>query len=102
MPDNLSWLWAFIDWDSKIEYEKIPTQDYYQPLKLSIFVEEKKTIEKAYADAPLTQSAYRGQAISINDICAFIRYVSSLGQNDFSKSLFLMYFPSKFYKLLFF
>ena len=34
-PDNLAWLWAFIDWESEIKFDDIPTQDYYQPIDIN-------------------------------------------------------------------
>ena len=63
-PDNLAWLWAFFDWDSQIDMDKIDTQDVYQPFKLnddiSLDDEHVKLINKLFSDAPLIQYKYRG------------------------------------------
>lgn len=52
-PDNLSWLWSLIDWESAIEFENIPTHDYYQRIDSLDKFEEFEV-----AEAPLIQCAY--------------------------------------------
>jgi hypothetical protein len=75
-PDNLAWLWAFIDWDSQIDFKKaVPIQEKHEPFKWSVngsqpgqFVQLSAENEgiltmanKIFADAPLIQYKYRGK-----------------------------------------
>ena len=75
-PDNLAWLWAFIDWDTQIDFKKsVSTQEKYEPFKWSVngtqggqivqMSEENEGIlnmaNKIFADAPLIQYKYRGK-----------------------------------------
>lgn len=62
-PDNLAWLWAFIDWDVDINFDKIATQEAYTPLDDKSGILDKETIEtinKIVYEAPLITYKYRG------------------------------------------
>jgi hypothetical protein len=77
-PDNLAWLWAFIDWDTPVDFKReVSTQEKYEPFKCSVsggngqqpqFVQLSpdnesvlNTANKIFADAPLVQYKYRGK-----------------------------------------
>ena len=62
-PDNLAWLWAFLDWETPIDLNKIPSQDQYQtfkPIDDRISEDKIQMINKIFFDAPLVQYSYRG------------------------------------------
>ena len=95
-PDNLAWLWAFIDWDTPIELSQVPCQDVYQPYKPAderICVDRIQAINNLFSQAPLVQYIYRGK-ITIADVFIFIEYVQSIKIEPVAKALFLLYFPS--------
>ena len=66
-PDNLAWLWAFIDWDTEIDFQNaVPTQEYYQPIEnLNILTYEQlkssPTLFESLNNAPLIQYKYKGK-----------------------------------------
>ena len=59
-PDNLAWLWAFIDWDSDIELNEMPTQEFFQPIEFINNLDEASPFE-TLNNAPLIQFAYKGK-----------------------------------------
>jgi hypothetical protein len=106
-PDNLAWLWAFIDWDTQIDFKKqVATQETYEPFKWSMpqftasyLSNENENVlnyaNKIFADSPLVQYRYR-EKVMIGDLCKFIEHVHKIEQPNIAKALFLLYFPSKF------
>ena len=95
-PDNLAWLWAFLDWDTPIDLNQLPCQEVYQPFRgtdVRISEDKLSTINKLFAEAPLIQYIYRG-SIMIGDVFKFIEYVQSIRFEPVAKALFLLYFPS--------
>lgn len=95
-PDNLAWLWAFLDWDTPIDLNKVPCQETYYPFKAldnRIGQDKLEFINKLFAEAPLVQYIYRG-SIMIGDVFKFIEYIQSIRLEPVAKALFLLYFPS--------
>jgi hypothetical protein len=117
-PDNLAWLWAFFDWTTPIDINKIPNQEIYQPfrtinnLDMKLSEEHVDIINKIFINAPLIQYKYRGkfnffiifffnfkfffhlENIMIADVYKFIEYILEIKVPQIAKSLFLLYFPS--------
>ena len=111
-PDNLAWLWAFIDWESSIDFKRsVPVQDKYEPFRwspsgnqlvqLSPDNEEfLSLVNKTFADSPLIQYKYR-EKVMIGDLCKFIEHIHKISDPVIAKSLFLLYFPSKRFKKIY-
>lgn len=95
-PDNLTWLWTFIDWDRPLDMKTISVQDKYEPFKpvgnLTIDETELHEVNKLFLDAPLIQYKYR-EPIMIGDVYKFLEHISKIEQTVVAKSLFLLYFP---------
>jgi hypothetical protein len=95
-PDNLAWLWSFIDWQSPLDLTTILTQDTYTPFKpafnITIDDVDLSNVNKLFLDAPLIQYKYR-EPIMIGDVYKFLEYVTKTQQTIVAKALFLIYFP---------
>lgn len=74
-PDNLAWLWAFFDWETPIDLNKVSCQDQYKPLgwceddeiiraSMSGFsVDQLDNITRVFAESPLVQYKYRRKLV---------------------------------------
>lgn len=74
-PDNLAWLWAFFDWETPIELNKVSYQDHFHPFgwcdepeviraSASGFnPEQLDSITRIFAESPLIQYKYRRKCI---------------------------------------
>lgn len=95
-PDNLSWLWSFVDWESPLDMSSVSTQSTYTPFKPagSLVIDESELYEvnKLFLDAPLIQYKYR-EPLMIGDVYKFLEHVSKTEQTVVAKALFLTYFP---------
>lgn len=103
-PDNLSWLWSFIDWETPIDFKRaVPTQEKYEPFKWTngqltvthLSADCENLLNKAnkiFADSPLVQYKYR-EKVMIGDLCKFIEHVHKVIDPNIAKSLFSLYFP---------
>lgn len=95
-PDNLSWLWSFVDWESPLDMSSVLTQSTYTPFKPagSLVIDESELYEvnKLFLDAPLIQYKYR-EPLMIGDVYKFLEHVSKTEQTVVAKALFLTYFP---------
>jgi cytoplasmic polyadenylation element-binding protein len=96
-PDNLAWLWSFIDWDSLLDLSTlVPTQDQYIPFQpienLDVGSAELHEVNKLFLDAFLIQYKYR-EPIMIGDVFKFLEHVSKTEHDVVAKALFLLYFP---------
>ena len=79
-PDNLAWLWAFFDWDTQLDLDKVEFQDTFNSFKaisantsqdehtagatsdhLKLDDDQINLINKIFSDAPLVQYVYRGR-----------------------------------------
>ena len=78
-PDNLAWLWSFIDWDAELDLNKIETQDTFSSFKtisnatnsnqhesdVKLSDEQICLINKIYSESPLVRYVYRGNSFLI-------------------------------------
>ena len=78
-PDNLAWLWSFIDWDAELDLNKIETQDTFSSFKtisnapnsnphesgVKLSDEQICLINKIYSESPLVRYVYRGNLFLI-------------------------------------
>ncbi len=100
-PDNLAWLWSFIDWQNPLKTDSVSVQDTYAPFKaaanLNIGEAELHEANKLFLDAPLVQYKYR-EPIMIGDVYKFLEHVSKIDQCMVARALFLIYFPSMIFR----
>ena len=113
-PDNLAWLWSFIDWDVNVDFTKIPNQETYLPFKPineydEIHQDQLSFINQVFLNSPFVQFKYR-ETLMIGDVYKFIEHIfnkekelitekqiSSELAKAVAKYLFLLYFPRNFF-----
>lgn len=103
-PDNLAWLWSFLDWDTPVDLSQVPVQEHYEPFDwclqeaaLSQTDDELiNRINKIFSDSPLIQYKYR-ENLMIADLYKFLEHLQKINLKYIAISLFNLYFPSNFY-----
>lgn len=99
-PDNLAWLWSFLDWESPIDLSQVPVQEHYEPFEWCLQDAQQddellNRINKIFSDSPLIQYKYR-ENLMIADLYKFLEHVQKVNLKYIAISLFCLYFPSKF------
>lgn len=106
-PDNLAWLWSFLDFDSPIDLSQVPVQEHYEAFEWSIqdnnlseSDEELLTrVNKIFSDSPLIQYKYR-ENLMIADLYKFLEHLQKISFKYIAIALFNLYFPSNFFLLI--